>query len=247
MRTLADAHEFGLAYNASDNMRAMSGMQLAGEIIKYLNSTIASGTTGSSANKLGIQFGAYATFLSFFGLTNLTQADETFYGVPDYASSMAFELFTTADTNSGFPSTNDLQIRFLFHNGTASNISEPSVYPLFGGSATTVSWTDFSGNLSQFAVSTTEQWCHKCGNTTGTCAAYATTDSSDGSTSGNSSSGGSHMSAAVGGVIGAFVTLAVVLGALAAFMMLGGFRLAKKGARTGGGAGSPDSEAALKA
>ena len=36
------------------------------------------------------------------------------------------------------------------------------------------------------------------------------------------------MSAAIGGVIGAFVTLAVVLGSLSAFMLLGGFRIVSK-------------------
>lgn len=226
LRTLADAHEYGLAYNASDDVRAISGMQLAGEILKYLNSTITSGTAGSSSNKFGIQFGAYGTFLSFFGLTNLTAKNTNFTGVPDYASSMAFELFTNADVSGGFPSTSDLQVRFLFHNGTVSNSSEPTMYPLFGGNADSISWNDFSSGLSKFAVSTTEEWCHKCGNTTGTCAAYAS-NSNNPSTEQNSS-GGSHMSAAIGGVIGAFVTLAVVLGSLAAFMLLGGFRLVSK-------------------
>ncbi|KAF2653730.1 phosphoglycerate mutase-like protein [Lophiostoma macrostomum CBS 122681] len=248
LRTLADTHEFNLAYNASDNLRAMSGMQLAGEILKYFNSTIASGTAGSSANKLAIQFGAYATFLSFFGLANLTHANESFYGVVDYASSMSLELFTTADASAGFPDTKDLQVRFLFHNGTASNTSQPAVYPLFGGAADAVSWNEFEGNLSRFAVSTTQDWCTKCGNTTGSCAAYA--DSGTGSSSGNGSASagaGSHMSAAVGGVIGAFVTLALVLGALAAFMLLGGFRLAKKGGRNAAVGGSTVGETAVKA
>ena len=36
------------------------------------------------------------------------------------------------------------------------------------------------------------------------------------------------MSPAIGGVIGAFITLAVVLGSLAAFMLVGGFRLVSK-------------------
>ncbi|KAL1608426.1 hypothetical protein SLS60_003368 [Paraconiothyrium brasiliense] len=228
IRTLADAHEYGLAYNASDNMRAISGMQLAGEVLKYMNSTIKSGQAGTSANKFGIQFGAYATFLSFFGLVDLPHANQTFYGVPDYASSMVFELFTTADTSNGFPATDDLQVRFLFHNGTTSNASEPAVYPLFGGNDDAISWNSFSNNMKKFAVSTTEQWCTKCGNTTGKCEQYSQ-DGTDGSANASSNGGGSHMSAAIGGVIGAFVTLAVVLGLLAAFMLLGGFRLAKKG------------------
>jgi hypothetical protein len=240
IRTLADAHEYGLAYNASDNIRAISGMQFAGEVLKYMNATIKSGQSGSSANKLGVQFGAYATFLSFFGLVDLPHANESFYGVPDYASSMVFELFTTADTSNGFPATDDLQVRFLFHNGTTSNASEPAAYPLFGGNNEAISWNDFSKNLNKVAVSTTEQWCTKCGNTTGKCAQYSQ-DGTNGSVNANSNGGESHMSATIGGVIGAFVTLAVVLGALAAFMLLGGFMLAKK---PRGAKASPVSEVA---
>ncbi|KAF2474251.1 phosphoglycerate mutase-like protein [Lindgomyces ingoldianus] len=232
-RTLADAHEWGLAYNASSNMRAISGMQLAGEILKYINSTIVSGTAKSSANKLGIQFGAYASFLSFFGLADLPKASPDFMGVPDYASSMVLELFTNVDVPSGsFPSMNDLQVRFLFHNGTASNSSEPVAYPLFGGRNDALSWNDFSSELSKFAVRTTEDWCHKCGNTTGTCAPYAPANNSPPANS-NSSSGGPHMSASIGGVIGAFVTLAFILGTLAAVMLLGGLRLVTKKALAG--------------
>jgi hypothetical protein len=234
-RTLADAHEWGLAYNETDSMRSISGMQLAGEILKYMNSTIASGKAGQSSNKFGIQFGAYATFFSFFGLTSLQKANPDFMGVPDYASSMALELFTDADLSSGYPSNDNLQVRFLFHNGTASNTSEPTVYPLFGGSANAVSWTDFSNGLTKFAVSTTEDWCTKCGNSTGTCAGFGDSSSNNGSPTAQSSSGGHHMSAAIGGVIGAFVTLAVVLGSLLAVMLLGGFRLVSKKALAGRG------------
>jgi hypothetical protein len=215
-------------------MRSISGMQLAGEILKYMNSTITSGKAGQSSNKLGIQFGAYATFFSFFGLASLHKANPDFMGVPDYASSMALELFTDADLSSGYPSNDDLQVRFLFHNGTASNTSEPTVYPLFGGSANSVSWTDFSNGLGQFAVSTTEDWCTKCGNSTGTCAGF--TDSSNSNpTTQSSNSADHHMSAAIGGVIGAFVTLAVVLGTLMAIMLLGGLRLVSKKALAGRG------------
>ncbi|KAF2738645.1 phosphoglycerate mutase-like protein, partial [Polyplosphaeria fusca] len=225
LRTLADAHEWGLAYNASDNMRAISGMQLAGEILKYMNSTITSGQAGSSANKFGIQFGAYATFMSLFGLLDLPKANPDFMGVVDYASSMVFELFTNADVSGGFPSTNDLQMRFLFHNGTASNTSEPTVYPLFGGSENEMSWNDFENGLSKFAVSTTKDWCTKCGNTTGSCAEFASASNNGGAE--NSNNGDSHMSAAIGGVIGAFVTLGVALIVLAA-IFLSGLRLVSK-------------------
>src|SRR5262249_41716180 len=119
LRTLADTHEWGLAYNTSDNLRAMSGMQLAGEILQSLNNTI----TTHASPILTTHFGAYATFLSFFGLPTLPAASPDFYGIPDYASAMIFELFApNGSSSSGIPNPDDLQVRFLFHNGTTSNI-----------------------------------------------------------------------------------------------------------------------------
>ena len=233
--TLANQHEYGLAYNASDNMRAVAGMQLAGEILSYMDSTI----TSKGAKKLGVQFGAYATALSLFGLLDLPKVSSEFTGVIDYASSLVFELVTEADTSSGFPATNDLSVRFLFHNGTVSNASEPTAYPLFGGSSDTVSWNDFQSSLSKFAVSNSEQWCIKCGNSTGTCAAYA---NNGGSASTQQKSSHNGISPAIGGVIGAMVTLAVVLGSLAAFMLLGGFRLVSKKHLAGAGAAAVQDE-----
>lgn len=197
-------------------MRAVAGMQLAGEILSHMNTLIAS----QGARKLGVQFGAYATFMSFFGLADLLSVNRDFKGVVDYASSMAFELFTEKD-GEGFPSEQDLQIRFLFHNGTASNASEPAVYPLFGAQDNTLMWTDFQAKMQQFAISSTQQWCEKCGSETGSCAAFAAKTEV---VKGN----GGGMSPAIGGVIGAFVTLAVVLGTLAAVMLVGGFTLVSK-------------------
>lgn len=200
-------------------------MQLAGEILQSFNNTIT--TRGSPL--LNVQFGAYATFLSFFGLTDLPAASPDFYGIPDYASAMIFELFASNGSSTEIPNPDDLQVRFLFHNGTTSNISEPVVFPLFGGSATSLPWNNFVTKMNGFAVTTTQQWCTMCGNLTGQCATYAS--SSNGSTSTDttgSSNGGHRMSAAVGGVIGAFVTLGVILGLATLIILLGGLRIVSK-------------------
>lgn len=196
-------------------------MQLAGEILSSLNGMIAS---PAKSPKLSIQFGAYATFMSFFGLADLPAASGDFRGVVNYASSMVFELFTNANVpSSGIPATEDLNVRFLFHNGTASNTSEPTAYPLFGGQSNEISWTEFQNKLKEFAITSTEQWCNLCGSSTGACAAYAEKKASP-----QSASGKHGMSPAIGGVIGAFVTLAVVLGISAAVMLIGGFTLVSK-------------------
>jgi hypothetical protein len=184
-------------------------MQLAGEVLKYMNDAISS----QGAKKFGIQFGAYATFLSFFGLVDLPKANGDFMGVVDYASSMTFELFTEKDASAGFPGTDDLQVRFLFHNGTASNTSAPVAYPLFGGSANAVSWNDFQSRLDKFAIKSTQQWCEMCGNIDGRCFKQAYVLRSD------------PVSPAIAGFIGALVT-AFVFGVVMLLMHVSGLRLA---------------------
>ena len=90
LRTLADSAEFGLNYNKSQPLRAIGGQTLAAAILRQLNQTI----TSKGELKFSLLVGSYDTFLSFFGLTNLTAADPNFYGLPGYASTMAFELVT---------------------------------------------------------------------------------------------------------------------------------------------------------
>lgn len=226
---LANNHEYNLAYNASDPVRAIDGAVLAGEILESLESVIASG----GETKLGIQFGSYGTFLSFFGLMQLPAASVNFTGIPDYASSMALELVTNA-TGSGMPSTDEISVRFLFHNGTFVGGEEPTVYPLFGQSSDLISFNEFKTQTEKVAVLSTADWCKLCGNTQGKCAASASVSSTDSTSSGSGSSSG--MSRAVAGVIGAMVTLAVILGLEALFILVGGFRISKRRA-AGAGAG----------
>lgn len=155
-----------------------------------------------------------------------------FRGVVDYASVMTFEMFTNSSvtvSSTDYPSADEVYVRFLFHNGTTTDDSEPVAYPLFGSGQEVLSWNDFTSGMSKFAVHTTEEWCTACGNTTGVCAASGSGDSS--STSASNSSGnesGNGLSPVVNGVIGAMVTLAVVLGLEALILLLGGFRVVSK-------------------
>ena len=173
LRTLADNHEFNLAFNASESVRAIQGAVLAGQILAGLNATI----TSAGRQKVQVQFGAYASFLSFFGLANLTDASSDFFGLPDYASVMVFELFTndtTTNTDCGsasttFPAETDLNVRFLFHNRTSS-ASDPLVaFPLFDQSATVLSWANFQTGMGKIAITTKEQFCSECGSESPGC------------------------------------------------------------------------------
>lgn len=145
---------------------------------------------------------------------------------------MVFELVTnTTVTPASYPSPDDISVRFLFHNGTASNTSVPQAYPLFGQSSTVLSWADFSAGMSKFAIGSQSAWCSACGNSTGGCASTAAStapsSSSDSENHGkNHSSDG--VSKPVAGVIGAIVTLAVVLGVEGLILLIGGLRVASK-------------------
>lgn len=229
LQTLADHHEFGLAFNASEPIRAISGSTLAAQIVQHLNSTIVS----QSATKFGIQFNAYATFLSFFGLSQLPLVSENFTGIVDYGSSMTFELVTNVTvTPSSYPAPKDISVRFLFSNGSAA-YNPLTPYPLFGQSSPVLPWSTFVSEMSKFAIGDTTTWCAACGNTTGVCAPAASTTvsgapsaSSASASSSLASTGG--LSSPVAGAIGAVVTLAVVAIMGALLLLAGGFRLVSK-------------------
>lgn len=179
---------------------------------------------------VGIQFGAYASFLSFFGLAQLPAASVDFMGIVDYASSMTFELVTNATVSStAYPATSDISVRFLFSNGSAAEHGL-SAYPLFAQSQTVIPWNTFVTEMDKFAIGDQDDWCKACGNSTGICASSSTASSNASSTSSGdvAKSSGGGMSRAVAGVIGAFVTLAVILGLEALILLVGGLRIAKK-------------------
>jgi hypothetical protein len=229
---LADNHEYNLAFNSSEPIRAIAGSVLAAQIIQQLNVTI----TGKSKSQIGIQFGAYASFLSFFGLAQLPKVSDNFTGIIDYASSMTFELVTNATvTDTSYPSNDEISVRFLFSNGTTSE-HPLTPYPLFGQSETVLPWNTFVDQMNKFAIGNQADWCTKCGNSTGVCASATST-----STTSSPSAGG--ISKAVAGVIGAMVTLAVILGVEALIMLLAGLRVVNK--KRLSGRASPESASAV--
>jgi hypothetical protein len=232
LRTLADNHEFNLAYNSSEPIRAIAGATLAAQILQQLNSTI----TGKSKQQVGVQFGAYGSFFSFFGLAQLPAVSENFTGMVDYASSMTFELVTNATvTNTSYPTNDQISVRFLFANGTAAE-NPLTAYPLFNQSEPVLPWNTFVDEMNKFAIGDQADWCSACGNTTGICASTSTSTASSSSATASSSSGGGGISKAVAGVIGAMVTLAVILGVEALIMLAAGLRLVSK--KTLGAAGA---------
>lgn len=215
LRTLADSAEFGYNYNRTMTGRSIGGQTLLGGIFAQLNQTVSS----KAKLKFSLLAGSYDNFMASCGLMNLTVANADFYGLPAYASTMSFELFTEAKVTT-FPSNvNDLNVRFLFRNGSDAGAS-PIAYPLFGGSAISLSWSEFSAQIKARAITSVGQWCSSCNATQSFCPSDAGTSSNTPTLSEaeNSSSGG--ISNAVAGVIGAVVTLAVVALAGLAFWLV---------------------------
>ncbi|KAH7303440.1 histidine acid phosphatase [Stachybotrys elegans] len=205
LRTLADSHEFGENFNSSQPIRSIGAQTLAGGMLAQLEQTVS--TQGKL--KFSLLAGSYDTFLAFFGMMGLTSVSDDFYGLPEYASTMVFELFSK-DTSSFPESPADLSVRWLFRNGTAGSLT---VFPLFGQQDESLSWPDFLAEMQERAITNVGAWCRMCSSTADFCAAYDNHASAQGQ-DGQSAHGG--LSNAAAGGIGAGVTLAVVaiLGAI---------------------------------
>jgi hypothetical protein len=177
--------------------------------------------TNQSAPRLGVQFGTYASSLAFFGLTQLPSVSEDFTGIVDYASSMALELITNSSASeTSYLTPDKISVRFMFSNGSATEHSLIA-YPLFGLGHTVLPWKTFAGQMSKIAIGDRVLRCSACGNTTGACAAYVSSSTSDASSP-------SGISTAVAGVICVMVALGMILGIEALTFLIGGLRMVGK-------------------
>jgi prostatic aicd phosphatase len=222
LRTLADSAEFNNNFNASQPNRNIGGRALAGAIYSQLNQTLSS----KGALKFSVFTPSYNNILSLFGLTKLTAASNDFYGLPPYASTLAFELFTPT-TMSSFPTNlDDLSVRAVFRNGSNGAGAALVSFPLFGGTSMSMSWKDFSAEMLKVSITSTSQWCNTCNSTATFCSPYMTsaaavatsTAAASPSTAAATSEGG--LSNAAAGAIGAMATLAVFLVAGVLFFLV---------------------------
>ena len=239
LRTLADSYEFGSNYNVSQPARSVHAKTLAGAVLARLNETVAAAGAGV---KLSLLSGSYDTFLAFFGVMGLTELSDDFAGLPEYASTMAFELVSDGndnDNNYGFPAEEDLRVRWLFKNGTDGELTP---FPLFGRENDVLRYADFVGEMRDRAITDVGTWCGVCASTADFCAAYEDENVESKKDGGD----GGSISNAVAGVIGAVVALAVagVVGAVAFVVMRRKRRAAvaaaaeKRSVGSGSGSGS---------
>jgi len=218
LRYLADSHEWALNGNITSppapNPMSISGSTLARAILTQLNSSV---VTPSKAPKLSVFLGSYDTFLSFFALTSLPSINPSFYGLPDYASTLVFELVSYQSSDS------DMYVRFLFRNGTSS-ASALTEYPLFGRGRenAVMPYGEFYRSMDKIAVGSLDQWCKVCDSQEDICQGPVT------STDVPPQADHPGMKPELAGGIGALCALAAVGIITAALMIIMGFRLTKK-------------------
>ncbi len=211
-------------YVSGDRIRTIAGQTMAAEIVGLLFNNI---ETGGVADKINLLFGSFEPFVAFAALARLPSLNTNFYGLPDFGSSMVFEMFSVDVNNSGtYPGIDELNVRFLFRNGTNAT-SELISYPLFGRdpSQTDMTLQDFLEGMEGIMLPSIGDWCHTCGSVSIFCSVYTGNTNSRGSNSSSSSHHSSGLKPAVAGVIGAIVALAIAGLLLAVAMLLGGIRV----------------------
>ena len=198
LQTLADAQELAQVYNVSSPLRSIGGQTLAAIVLSTLNQTV-SGTNPDV--KLTYFATDYSIFQAFFGISGLLDASADFYGLPQYASVMSFEVRRPI-LSSG---SQNLFVRFSFRNG--SDASAPlTMFPLFGRTQieADVPWAQFVRGMSAISLPSQKDWCTVCATSNLTfCAAYRS-----GSSSPTSSA---KVNAVAAGFIGAAVAIASIL------------------------------------
>ncbi|KAL9053775.1 MAG: hypothetical protein Q9162_004573 [Coniocarpon cinnabarinum] len=168
--------------------------------------------------QLNLFFGEFPAMLSFAALAQLPSASQDFYGMPNYASAMAFELFSPNMTSlTNVDNYDGLRVRFLYINGTDTidNLmpQQFTIYPLFGSGVTDMDFGDFANAMNGFAMNDPGDWCTACGSwdVAPFCMAYNTTCINAINDKGSNANGfHGQLSPSLAGAIGAVVTLAVL-------------------------------------
>ena len=242
-RALADKLTFALNGNISasgstpgDQIRAIGGKTLATRIVEALYTNI---DTSGQSDKLTLLFGSFEPMISFAALAGLASPQQTpqFYSIPEPGSSMVFELFSlSANGTESYPARSDLNVRFLFQNGTGDG-SELISYSLFGNdpSQDVMTVDDFIAQMEAISIPSISDWCEVCSSFSVFCPAFVGDDghgSSSGLSYGAGLSGRRGISPAVAGVIGAVVALAVAGIVAAVAALFGGVRVYRSKGRS---------------
>jgi len=204
-RALANFHEHGVFTSPQPNgIGNIAGQTILPSIIQGLQGIVNS----TNPRKLVLEAVSYKPFISLFNMTGVAQMTPQLSGVVDYSAIAAFEV---RQPSAG----GDPVIRFMFKNGTSDNSFVK--YP-FLNSTDDVPVSTFINALQPFAFSDIPTWCQRCNNTQDRgCANIAIKSTPMTITIGSHDK----VSPVGAGFIGAGVTLAVMLAALALLAFTG--------------------------
>ncbi len=208
----------------SSTQQAMAGKTLAAAILGQFEKMISNQQTDAdSSYPLTFIFGEDDPMISLISMMEADYLDSNFRTIPPFGSTMVFELFSR--NSSSFPTdTNDLYVRFLYHNGTEYT-NGMTAYAIFGNgpSNTDMQWSDFQDMFSRIMVGTLAEWCDECQSESLFCWGV------NGSiTYIEENSKKYKVTPVVAGVIGAIVSLAVAALLFALAMLLGGVRFHRR-------------------
>jgi hypothetical protein len=234
VRTLADEQAWYLYGNTSISVtdpdsQAIAGKTLAASVLGSFQRIVADkmspGDQTDMSYPLTFFFGEQEPFVSLISLMSADYHDQNFRAIPLFASAMIFELFSRGQNNT-FPTTKqDLWVRFYFHNGTEFDNNQLTAFPLFGTgpSRTDIPYTEFQDRFSKIMMSTVSQWCDTCKSFSLFC--LGVDDANASPTLPFTRQRHAKISPAIGGVIGAIVTLVVAGLLFGLAMLVGGVRL----------------------
>ncbi|EOO03587.1 putative histidine acid protein [Phaeoacremonium minimum UCRPA7] len=210
---------------SGNNIGAIAGRTLAAKVVSQLQESF---NNAGSVDKLSVVFGSYEPFMSYFALADLVSVPGAgvFNDLPNPGAAMLWELFSVGSDTTVYPSEEEMWVRFLYRNGTDSEAAFTE-YPIFGNpySESSMRFTDFKAKMAGISVGSVSGWCQTCDSVNIFCEGLAA--NTDGSSSAYGAAGSSPVTPAVGGVIGAAVTVAVLGLALLAAMILGGVRIVR--------------------
>jgi hypothetical protein len=233
IRTLSDEQAWNLYGNTSTSStdadhQAIAGKTLASIVLGAFQrrtfDQLSPGDKNDISYPMTLIFGEFDPMISLLSLMMVDYRDPSFKAIPAYGSAMIFELFSKRNTSAFPTSQDDLFVRFSFHNGTQYD-NHLTSFPMFGNppERTDMRWSDFQDMFSRIMISSLTNWCGTCQSPSRFCWGV---DDDDGNTlsSNNNHSYGNGVSPAIGGVIGAIVTLLVAGLLFGLAMLFGGVR-----------------------
>lgn len=229
-----------LSFSATTgSISTIAGNFLASQILGQLQQAI---EYKSEQYKLSLLFGDFEPLTSLFALLDLPKQNPMFLGMPNFASTVVFELWsgTSGGVDVKFPDNEqELYVRFSFRNGTDGVFQGYSLFDN-GPDMFDLQWAEFSSLMYNLVPGNATQWCTQCASTSVFCA-YANASDSLGAAALLDDSR-SPVSPVLAGVIGALVSLIFAILLFGFIMLITGLRFhrvySRKNSEVGGYKGS---------